>query len=74
MLRHDASKNEFIYSQDASYIRLIQLPVARAIAAQLILAVAFLHSRGIVHGGRCFCDSVILSGRFTGAHGFDLEL
>ena len=39
-------------AQDASYCRLFQLPVARAIAAQLILAVSFLHSQGIVHGGR----------------------
>lgn len=29
----------------------LKLPVARAIAAQLILAVAYLHSKGIVHGG-----------------------
>ena len=27
------------------------LPVARAIAAQLILAVAYLHGKGFVHGG-----------------------
>lgn len=37
-------------AQDASCIRLFQLPVARAIAAQLIQAVAFLHSRGVVRG------------------------
>ncbi|KAE8352185.1 kinase-like domain-containing protein [Aspergillus coremiiformis] len=36
-------------AKDASYIRLFQLPVARAIVAQLVQAVAFLHSRGIVH-------------------------
>lgn len=29
------------------------LPVARAIAAQLILAVAYLHAKGFVHGGEC---------------------
>lgn len=29
------------------------LPVARAIAAQLILAVAYLHGKGFVHGGEC---------------------
>jgi serine/threonine-protein kinase SRPK3 len=38
-------------AKDASCIRLFQLSVARAIAAQLIQAVAFLHSRGIVHAG-----------------------
>jgi serine/threonine-protein kinase SRPK3 len=31
---------------------LLQLPVARAIAAQLILAVSFLHSQGVVHAGK----------------------
>jgi serine/threonine protein kinase len=36
----------------ASSVRLFQLPVARAIAAQLVQAVAFLHSQGIVHGGK----------------------
>jgi serine/threonine protein kinase len=38
-------------AQDASYIRLFELPVARAIAAQLVQSVAFLHSRGVVHAG-----------------------
>ena len=33
-------------------VRLFQLPVARAIAAQLVLAVYLLHSQGIVHGGK----------------------
>ncbi|KAF2136517.1 uncharacterized protein K452DRAFT_237370 [Aplosporella prunicola CBS 121167] len=36
-------------AREASYGRLFQLPVARAIAAQLIQAVAFLHSKGVVH-------------------------
>lgn len=31
----------------------LMLPVARAIAAQLILTVAYLHGKGIVHGGEC---------------------
>lgn len=31
----------------------LMLPVARAIAAQLILAVAYLHGKGFVHGGKC---------------------
>ncbi|KAE8154969.1 kinase-like domain-containing protein [Aspergillus avenaceus] len=37
-------------AKDASCTRLFQLPVARGIVAQLIQAVAFLHSQGIVHG------------------------
>ncbi|PGH23273.1 hypothetical protein AJ80_02689 [Polytolypa hystricis UAMH7299] len=36
-------------AREASDTRLFQLPVARAVAAQLIQVVAFLHSRGIVH-------------------------
>lgn len=39
-------------AQDASVNRLFQPSVARAIAAQLIQAVAFLHSLGIVHSGK----------------------
>ncbi|KAF4219466.1 hypothetical protein CNMCM6457_003032 [Aspergillus fumigatiaffinis] len=39
-----------VEAKDASSVRLFQLPVARAIAAQLVQAVAFLHSQGIVHG------------------------
>lgn len=39
-------------AREASYKRIFQLPVARAIAAQLIKAVVFLHSRGIVHSGK----------------------
>lgn len=38
-------------AREASYGGLFQLPVARAIAAQLVQAVAFLHSQGIVHAG-----------------------
>lgn len=41
-------------AQDASNIYLFQLPVARVIAAQLIRAVAFLHSKGVVHGGKLY--------------------
>ena len=33
-------------------MKFFQLPVARAIAAQLVLAISFLHSQGIVHGGK----------------------
>lgn len=38
-------------AKDASYCRLFELPVAKAITAQVIQAVAFLHHRGIVHAG-----------------------
>lgn len=36
-------------AKEASYTRLFQLKVARVIAAQLIKAVAFMHTRGYVH-------------------------
>ncbi|PYH33037.1 kinase-like protein [Aspergillus neoniger CBS 115656] len=36
-------------AKDASSFRLFQLPVARAFSAQVVLAVAYLHSQGIVH-------------------------
>lgn len=39
-------------AKDGSDLRVFQLPVARAIAAQLAQAVAYVHSRGIVHGGK----------------------
>ena len=39
------------HAQDASIDHLFQPSVARAIIAQLIQAVAFLHSMGIVHSG-----------------------
>jgi serine/threonine-protein kinase SRPK3 len=38
-------------AQDASYNRLFHPRVARVIVAQLIQAVAYLHSRGVVHSG-----------------------
>lgn len=38
-------------AKDVSYCRLFELPVAKAIIAQVIQAVAFLHHRGIVHAG-----------------------
>lgn len=37
--------------QNASYIGMFQLDVARALAAQLVLSVASLHSQGFAHGG-----------------------
>lgn len=38
-------------AREASYTRLFKPLVARAIAAQLIRAIAYMHSRGIIHGG-----------------------
>ncbi|KAJ5963344.1 uncharacterized protein N7479_003220 [Penicillium vulpinum] len=37
-------------AKDASYNRLFPLDVARALAAQLVLAVEYVHSQGFVHG------------------------
>ncbi|KAJ5239142.1 kinase-like domain-containing protein [Penicillium chermesinum] len=48
-------------AKDASSIRLFQLPVARAMAAQLVQAVTFLHSLGIVHGGKLSSPGVPIS-------------
>ena len=39
-------------AKDTSSFRLFQMPVARAIAAQLIQAVVYLHSQAIVHAGK----------------------
>jgi serine/threonine-protein kinase SRPK3 len=39
-------------AREASDVHLFQPAVAQAIAAQLIQAVAFMHSRGIIHAGR----------------------
>jgi serine/threonine protein kinase len=37
--------------KEASFSRLFPIQVARALAAKLAIAVAFVHSRGYVHGG-----------------------
>lgn len=37
-------------AKDASYNRLFQLEVARALAAQLVIAVEYVHSQGFIHG------------------------
>lgn len=47
----EAAQCSLYDAKDISYHRLLQLPVARAVAAQVILAVQQLHSKGIVHGG-----------------------
>lgn len=39
-------------AQEASHHRIFELWAARAIAAQLVQAVSFLHSKGIVHAGK----------------------
>lgn len=44
-------------AKDASSFRLFQLPVARVFSAQLVLAVAYLHTQGIVHAGKYICYS-----------------
>jgi len=41
-------------AKDGSYVRLFSLDVARALAAQLAVAVAFTHAQGFVHGGTLF--------------------
>lgn len=38
-------------AKEASGSRLFQLPVARSLAAQLAIAVAYIHKQGLVHGG-----------------------
>jgi serine/threonine protein kinase len=38
-------------AKSASYNSVFQLDVGRALAAQLVLAVASIHSQGVVHGG-----------------------
>lgn len=43
----DPARMSLSDARDASYTRLFPLPVVRAIAAQLIQAVAFLHSQGV---------------------------
>lgn len=45
----DPARMTVAEAQDASYTRLFQPDVARAIVAQLIEAVAFMHTRGYVH-------------------------
>lgn len=46
-------------AKDPSSFRLFQLPVARAFSAQLVLAVAYLHSQGIVHAGEYMSCSIV---------------
>lgn len=41
-------------AKEASDPRLFQLDVARSLAAQLAIALSFVHSQGYAHGGACF--------------------
>lgn len=47
----DAARINIDEAKEAAYHRLLHLPASRAIAAQLVLGVQFVHSQGIVHGG-----------------------
>lgn len=47
----DAARLNLNDLKEYPYHRLLQIPVARAIAAQIVLGVQFIHSQGIVHGG-----------------------
>jgi serine/threonine protein kinase len=47
----DAARLNLNELKEYPYHRLLHLPVARAIAAQLVFGVQFIHSQGIVHGG-----------------------
>jgi len=38
-------------AKDLSYHRLLHLPIARAVIAELVLAVRYLHLQGVAHGG-----------------------
>ena len=47
----DAARINIDEAKEAAYHRLLHLPASRAIVAQLVLAVQFIHSQAIVHGG-----------------------
>ncbi|KAF5009824.1 hypothetical protein FDECE_3983 [Fusarium decemcellulare] len=49
-LVNDPAMMSLRLAKDASFRRLFQLPTARAITAQIVQAVAYLHERGVVHG------------------------
>lgn len=50
----DLARASIAETREASSKRVFQPAVARAISAQLIQAVAFLHARGVVHSGKIF--------------------
>lgn len=47
----DAARINIDEAKEAAYHRLLHLPAARTIAAQLVFGVQSIHSQGIVHGG-----------------------
>lgn len=47
----DASRCSLALAKRRAHYSPFMLPVARAIAAQLILTIAYLHYKGIIHGG-----------------------
>ncbi|PWY89710.1 kinase-like protein [Aspergillus sclerotioniger CBS 115572] len=46
-------------SKDASYFRIFRLEVARALVAQLVLAVEYIHGQGFAHGDLHFGNALI---------------
>ena len=45
------ARHSVAFSKDASTIRIFQIDVARAITAQAILGLRYIHDKGVVHGG-----------------------
>ncbi|KAM5353882.1 hypothetical protein ACJ41O_000532 [Fusarium nematophilum] len=58
-LVNDPAMMSLCLAKDTSFSRLFQLPTARAIAAQVVQAVAYLHEGGVVHGD-LHMDNVLL--------------
>ena len=54
----DAARLNLNEVKEYPYHRLMHLPVARAIATRLVLAVQFIHSQGIVHGGKYVTEAL----------------
>ena len=46
-------------AKDGSYKRIFRIETARSLIAQLVLAVDYIHLRGVVHGGKLFINSVM---------------
>jgi len=44
---------------DPKYCQLISLQIARALAAKLVIALEFVHSRGFVHGGMFYSTNLV---------------
>lgn len=54
-LVNDPAMMSLRLAKDASFCRLFQPRTARAIAAQVVQALAYLHEGGVVHGGEIIC-------------------